>query len=104
MIWHWRYTGETVSIQFSIGNYLNKCLKGAETPAEWKTANSYYKGLSGRFHKQPLLRDGLESQFEDCEEQSGFNSCMDNLFCTDGEIISVEESTTLSIYRFKKGQ
>ena len=89
-----------VTIQY-LTTLFQKCLDGEEIPVEWKIAQisslykkgdkkncANYRGLSvtastGRLYGR-ILRDRIEKEIVDQEEQSGFRpgrSCIDNVFC-----------------------
>ena len=89
-----------VAIQY-LTTLFQKCLDGEEIPVEWKIAQisslykkgdkkncANYRGLSvtastGRLYGR-ILRDRIEKEIVDQEEQSGFRpgrSCIDNVFC-----------------------
>lgn len=85
----------------ALTSIFNKCLRGEEVPSEWKmafitsifkkgdkTVCSNYRGISvtasiGRLYGR-ILKERIENQMTEMEEQSGFRSgrsCIDNVFC-----------------------
>jgi len=97
---------------------INRCLNGEETSQQWKVAYissihknrskkdcSNYRGISvtsvmSRLYGK-ILRDLIEEENRDEEEQSGFRtgrSCTDNIFCMKQVIEIGMQQTMKTIY------